>query len=213
MIVSRIPERIGWAVGVGIVCTVVYRSLQYAFVSKAEMRGACWAWTWLPFNSMWVWPYFSMFVLVGLPWFLLPDVRQVRRFAWTLLGAAAVGWVTFIVYPTACERPPVEGQGFAYQLLRSHDEANNCMPCLHSAFAVLSAWVLFRSVRAFGNVFGASVLVLWLAVMFISIVALRQHTDVDTAVGALLGAAAAGVYGWAVARCQVAPLPESDRGL
>lgn len=179
---------------VGLVATVVYRSIQYVFVARAEIRHECWTWRWLPFDAAWIWPYLSMFLLVGLPWFLLPTGREVRRFAVCLLATAAVGWVVFMVYPTGCARPTAEGQPGYYALLLALDRPNNCLPCLHVAFSVLAAYALVRCSPVFRHLAGAVFLGIWLLTICVSVVALRQHSDGDMLAGAALGCVSAGLF-------------------
>lgn len=177
-----------------LVATLAYRGIQYATEARAIVQHECWTWGWLPFAPAWIGPYFSMFLLMGLPWVLLPEWRQVRRFAVALLAVAATGWVTFLVHPMACARPSGVGQPDYYQLLLELDRANNCMPCLHSAMAVLAAWVLGRGAPAFRGPLARVALAVWVALISGSIVALRQHTDVDLLVGFVLGGL--GGVGW-----------------
>lgn len=179
--------RLAWGAAVGAIASVAYRTIQFVQLDRALVRQECWTWTWLPFHPAWIFPYASMFVLVGLPWFLLPDLRGVRRFALTLLAVAAVGWVTFLVYPTACARPTADGQPDYYGLLLAFDAPNNCLPCLHSAFALLAACVLARESAAFRSTAARLLLGLWLLLMSVSIIALRQHTDTDVLAGLVLG--------------------------
>lgn len=176
----------------GAVATVAYRGIQAATLKRALLREECWSWTWLPFDTRWLGWYLSMFVLVGLPWFILPTWSQVLRFGQCLLGMAAIGWVTFLLYPTACVRPGA--QGCVHGFLLSLDGANNCLPCLHSAMSVLAAGVIWtREDRRPGR-FVQATLVLWVVLICISIVALRQHTDGDMLIGVLLGLVATFVY-------------------
>ena len=177
-----------------LVATLAYRGIQFGTEARAVVRHDCWVWTWFPFAPAWIGPYFSMFVLMGLPWVLLPEWRQVRRFAAALLAVAASGWVTFIVYPTACARTGAAGQPDYYQLLLELDRANNSLPCLHSAMAVLAAWVLTRGAPVFRGWAARAVLATWVAVISVSIVALRQHTDVDLLAGFVVGTL--GAAGW-----------------
>ncbi len=191
-------ERLLLGAGMALIATVAYRSIQWAAVERAVVRDTCWTWQWLPFSAAWVWPYVSMFALVGLPWFLLPEISQVRRFAVALLATAATGWIVFLVHPTACARPGPEGQPEFYALLLALDRPNNCLPCLHSAFSVLAVWALAWSAQIFRSPLARLALGGWLAAISVSIVALRQHTDVDMAVGLMLGAVAA--WWWTPAR-------------
>lgn len=177
-----------------VVATFAYRTTQFLTLEYAAIRSDCWTWRWLPFHSGWLWLYVSMFVIVGLPWFLLPEWRQVRRFAFCLLSTAAVGWVTFLVHPTACARPVGGEPTWSYALLVLLDRPNNCLPCLHSAMSLLAAGVLALDARPFRSAAARLALGIWCALISLSIVALRQHTDVDTLVGLGLGALACLAY-------------------
>jgi hypothetical protein len=192
MLKRFLAQRLALGAVVALVATVAYRSIQYVSVDRATVRESCWTWRWLPFHPGWLWPYLSMFVIVGLPWLLLRELRQVHRFALCLLGMAAVGWLIFMIYPTACVRPSAEGQPESYAFLLALDRPNNCLPCLHSAMAVLATWALLRGGPVIlRGPLGQVLLIGWLATICISIVALRQHTDVDMLAGMALGGAAA----------------------
>jgi membrane-associated phospholipid phosphatase len=179
---------------VAVVATFAYRTTQFLTHERAAVRTECWTWNWLPFHPAWLWLYVSMFVIVGLPWYLLPEWRQVRRFAVCLVGMAAVGWITFLLHPTACARPTVEGPTWSYALLLALDRPNNCLPCLHSAMALLAAGVLAADAPVFRSWLARVALWAWCAAIVVSIVALRQHTDIDTLVGLGLGSIALGAY-------------------
>jgi membrane-associated phospholipid phosphatase len=182
--------RTGLGAAVALVACLAYRSLQFHFLPGSSLRTHCPGWDLLPFHALWLWPYLSMFVLVGLPWFLLAWPGSVLCFARRLLATAAVGWVCFALFPTACLRPSPEGHGFAYGVLLSLDAPNNCMPCLHSAMALLAALALARDSRAFSGPVARLLLAAWVMLISLSIVALRQHTDLDTVAGLALGAIA-----------------------
>jgi len=185
-------KRLALGAGVGLIAMVAYDGIQYSTIGRAVLRQDCWSWQCVSFNPAWVWPYESMFILAGLPWFLLPTLRDAQRFAVALLATAAVAWVVFVAYPTACVRPSTVGQPTYYVLLRVFDQANNCMPCLHSALSLVTAWSLVSEQTIFARFGGILSLVIWLAVVSVSIVALRQHTGVDIMAGFALG----GVGAW-----------------
>lgn len=187
MRMKNVLQRMALGAAVAVFAAIVYRSIQYVSLDRAVMRHECWTWRWLPFHAGWIWPYLSMFVLAGLPWFMLPGLWQVRRFAICLLAMAAVSWILFLGYPTACARPSADGQPAGYALLLDLDQANNCLPCLHSAVSVLAAWTLAQGTAFFQNLAGKVFLIGWLLVIFVSIVALRQHTDGDMLAGVGLG--------------------------
>lgn len=184
---KNLLQRAALGSAVAVFAAIVYRSIQYFSWDRAVVRAECWTWRWLPFHAAWIWPYLSMFVLAGLPWFMLPGLPQVRRFAICLLAMAAVSWIMFVVYPTACVRPSADGQPAGYALLLELDRSNNCLPCLHSAVSVLAAWTLVQGTTFFRRLAGKTLLVVWLLIIFVSIVALRQHTDGDMLAGIGLG--------------------------
>ncbi len=196
MSASEFWRRMWLGAAVAVVATFAYRTTQFLTFERAAVRDECWTWTWLPFHAGWLWPYVSMFVIVGLPWFLLPEWRQVRRFAFCLLGMAAVGWVTFWLHPTACARPIVAEPTWSYALLLALDRPNNCLPCLHSAMALLAAGVLALDAPAFRSRIARVALAIWCTLISVSIVGLRQHTDIDTFVGLILGALACVIFRW-----------------
>jgi membrane-associated phospholipid phosphatase len=180
-------RRLALGAAAGLVATVAYRSIQYVSAEHAVVRAECWTWHWLPFSPAWIWPYLSMMLLMALPWFLIPDFRQVVRFGLCLLAVAATGWVIFLVHPTACLRPDPDGQPGYYVALLVLDRPDNCLPCLHSAFSVLAIWALAYSCPLLRSPASRILLGAWLILICVSIVALRQHTGVDMMAGAMLG--------------------------
>ncbi len=199
-------QRLALGALVGLIATIVYRLIQDLVATRAEIRQECWTWRWLPFNTVWLWPYVSMFLLVGLPWFFMREWKQVKRFAICLLAMALTGWITFLAYPTACVRPSADGQPRYYAILLIVDQSDNCMPCLHAAFSVLATWALATSSSFFRNLMGRLLLAVWLGVLSVSIVALRQHTDVDVLAGMVLG----GVGAWGFTLGETSPATHTD---
>lgn len=187
-------RRWAWGVSAALVATIAYRLIQYATESRAVVRTECWSWSWLPFGTGWIWPYLSMFVVMGLPWFLLPTLSQMRRFAACLFATALVGWVVFIIFPTACARPSAEEAPLAYRLLLATDRPNNCLPCLHSAFPVLAIGALRRSRDFFRRRWVMAGSGLWLLLICASAIALRQHTGSDVIIGLGLGCGGAWLF-------------------
>jgi membrane-associated phospholipid phosphatase len=107
---------------------------------------------------------------------------------------AAIGWIVFLIYPTACARPSPDGQPAYYAALLVLDRPNNCLPCLHSAFSVLAVWALMYRAGHDRRLAKGTLLVVWLALICVSIVALRQHTDIDMVVGVALGCVGAWIW-------------------
>ena len=184
---AELARRLALGALVALVAGVAYRSIQFHALTSSDLRTSCPGWELFPFNELWLWPYLSMFVLVGLPWLLLSTLAQVHCFARRLLAVAAVGWICFLLFPTACLRPSTEGLGLAYRLLIQVDAPNNCFPCLHSAMALLAARCLSLGAPRFAGWPARLALLLWVICISLSIVALRQHTALDTLAGLLLG--------------------------
>jgi len=169
-----------------VLATIGYRGTQHLSATRAALQTQCWTWHWLPFDTVWLVPYLSMFGLMVLPWFLLP-LNSLRRFSLAILGPAACAWATFLVYPTACVRPNPASLPAIYQAFVFLDGPNNCLPCLHATFVVVPAWFLAAETRPFRTARSRALLIVWVFVILLSIVALRQHTDIDMLVGVLLG--------------------------
>lgn len=180
---------------VGITCSVMYQLLQHFPARAAHLRADCWSWQKIPFSELWLWPYLSMFVIVGCAWLALPDKGSTRRFSLCFLGTGMIAWVCFYFWPTSCLRPSPESLSAPYRLLVFFDAPSNCLPCLHSAFTLLSSVVLYRrnSQRLHAPVLQV-LLILWVTLITLSIVGLRQHTGMDVVAGLLLGGCAAWIY-------------------
>ncbi len=193
MTARELTKRIALGAAVGLVAMVMYQGTQYLSAPRATVRETCWSWEWLGFHPAWFWPYASLFVLLGFPWFTLTSWMAVKRFAAVLLGMAAVGWVTFVLYPTACVRPRGDVPLYLARLYEV-DWPNNCFPCLHSALAIFGAYGVTCRVSCADSVFWKCLIGAWTLAILVSIVALRQHTGVDAFAGIVLGAAAAWVF-------------------
>lgn len=185
-----------WAgAAVAIVCSIMYPLLQHFPVRAALLRPHCWSWQLIPFSENWLWPYLSMFAIVGCAWLSLPDRSSTRRFAITFLGTGAIAWVWFFFWPTSCLRPAPETLSMSYRLLIFFDTPSNCLPCLHSGFTVLSACVLNGRISQMRQATLLRVaLIVWVVSINLSILGLRQHTGIDVAAGLLLGGCAGWIY-------------------
>lgn len=184
--------RLAFGLATAVIATIGYQTSQHLGAGRAIARAHCWTWQWLLFHPAWLAPYFSMFVLMGLPWLLLPRA-VLHRFAVAVLATGAFAWTVFVTYPTACVRPDPAMVGPVYRALVWFDGANNCLPCLHSAFAVLPAYFLARYCRSFQRLGPRLALVAWNLLIGVAIVALRQHTDLDVLAGVALGVATAAI--------------------
>jgi len=191
---SRLARLTAGAI-VGITCSVMYQLLQQFPAHTAHLRTDCWSWQQIPFSEIWLWPYLSMFAIVGCAWLALPNKHSTRRFIICFLGTGLVAWICFYFWPTSCLRPPPESLSMPYRLLVLFDAPSNCLPCLHSAFAILSAVVLYRRISQMQHATALRVLlIIWVTLINLSIVGLRQHTGIDVAAGLLLGGCASWIH-------------------
>lgn len=171
----------------------VFQLLQRTPFGEAVVWRECWTWSALPFSDAWTLPYLSLFPLIALAWFAQPDWRELRRFLTAMLGAALVGWVAFLLFPTASVRPPVAGTGLIYQWMVALDRPTNSCPALHSAFATVAAVGLAHGASRVGPVLRFAVWA-WVALIAVATVALRQHTDFDVLAGFAVGGIAGALY-------------------
>lgn len=182
-------RRVVYGAAVAVVATIGYRTVQWVTAGQAVTRSDCWAWRQVPFSEGWLVPYCSMFAIMALPWFWLP-AEQLRRFAATVIGMAAVAWTIFLVYPTACGRPDVGTEDRLYGLLVVLDGPNNCLPCLHAALPVVAAWALAGSGGWWRGAGARWLLVAWVGLIAVAILGVRQHTGIDVVTGLMLGGVA-----------------------
>ncbi len=173
--------------GCSLICSLVYRALQAGTLFPVEVRPPCFTWEWVPFSQWWLPAYLLMFVFIALSWLALPDFKTGLRFGAHLLAAAAPSWLTFLLYPTACVRPVPQADEFLYRWLVTIDGPTNCFPSLHATFGVFTIMALHRHQGLTLGSARSNGLLSLLAVMFISIVGLRQHTFSDLWVGGLIG--------------------------
>lgn len=173
--------------------TGVFKFLQTAPLAAPLVWEHCWVWDRVAFSSAWTLPYMSLFPLIGLAWMAQPDWREVRRFLTAMFGAALCGWVPFLLFPTASARPPLEGASVLYQWLAALDLPTNSSPALHSAFATVAAVGLVHGAMRVGW-WLRTLVWLWVAIIAIATVVLRQHTDLDVLGGFAAGALASYLY-------------------
>jgi glyoxylase-like metal-dependent hydrolase (beta-lactamase superfamily II) len=194
LLVADLRVKLALGAAVGVLASVMYQALQRAAVFPSEIRMDCPSWHFVPFQAWWLGPYFSMFIIVGAAWVFLPSAQEAWRFGRYLVAVAAVGWVTFLFYPTECARPDLADASWAYQALLAVDGPKNCMPCLHASLSILSGAALVAPGRVFSSGRSRAIVAVWVLFITFSAVALHQHTGMDTLVGTALGFAASALY-------------------
>jgi hypothetical protein len=160
----------------------------------------------LPFHPWWAIPYLWLYPLCGLAAASLVTRRELWNW-WLVMAAMPVpAWVAFYFAQSEYPRPVCDPPFWAYSLVIAADAPLNVTPCLHSAYALLGALALNRSLRRCG--FGAGVVgAVWLvtAAVILGIVGTRQHSVMDILLSLPLTAVA-----WWWFRRRVTDLPVSS---
>lgn len=139
----------------------------------------------IPFWPVWVWPYLSYFPLCFVPLFFCGELGRFRRIASAYALTYAPSIVFFYAVPTRMLRPELGGEGLtmaALEWLYRVDPGYNIFPSLHTANAVLVAWIVARYAPRWA----------WLAwieacAIMASTVLVKQHYIVDVPAGFALG--------------------------
>lgn len=189
---GRIPllrEKLLCLTGLGIVFGFFYSGAQ-----RLSLRPVSWleiepaAANWIPVNFGAIWLYLSLYPLIGLAAFLITDRRLLWRFGIAMSWLGIVSSLFFVFLPTGVPRPAPHGASWAYSLVTFLDEPVNAFPSLHASLAIVSGLFCHRLIPAGPlRMFQIASLWLWIAAIFWSCIALRQHTCFDLAGGALLG--------------------------
>jgi membrane-associated phospholipid phosphatase len=134
--------------------------------------------------------YVSLWIYVPLAPALLKRPHDMKAYVAAVLALSAIGFGIFILWPTAVPRPDVDASmmgSMAY--LKAVDASGNAFPSLHVAFAVFTALLFERLLRAMRSGFLiCSLNWLWCLGIVYSTIAIRQHVALDAIAGVILGA-------------------------
>lgn len=152
--------------------------------------------SWVPFTPSAIWVYLSLWVYVGSAPALLPNLRDLLRYAAWAAALCSSGLLLFWWWPTAVPTelhrldPAVLAHGLhgGFAVLRGVDAAGNACPSLHVATAVFTGIWVHRQLAAVGAPAWLRHLNLgWCAAIAWSTLAVRQHVVLDVLAGAALG--------------------------
>jgi membrane-associated phospholipid phosphatase len=137
--------------------------------------------------------YVSLWVYVTIPSALLPTLRELAYYAWTIGVVCLVGLGCFFLWPTAVPPPEFDRAGYpGFDVLAGLDAAGNACPSLHVATAVFAAIWLDALLREIGARRMARIVSwIWCLAIVYSAMATKQHVAIDVATGAALGVAGA----------------------
>jgi membrane-associated phospholipid phosphatase len=133
--------------------------------------------------------YISLWLYVPLAPSLLRRTRNMKIYTVAVLLLSAIGFLIFIVWPTAVPKPEAslaDASSIAY--LKAVDASGNAFPSLHVAFAVFTAMLfefLLREMRSGLLIRGLNWL--WCLGIIYSTIAIRQHVALDALAGIILG--------------------------
>ncbi|MGI8603493.1 MAG: phosphatase PAP2 family protein [Verrucomicrobiales bacterium] len=161
---------------------------------------------WVPFKPNAVWIYGTFHAWFLLPFFVLRNRPQIRRYAWAFFWVATISIGIFVLFPTGVVRPEIAGDiPWPYHLCRQLDLPRNGFPSLHASITVLSAAFLHRASQSLVRAsFWRTMIWMWVAAICWSCIALRQHVALDVLGGILIGVAAA----WIAVRPPAEPQSE-----
>jgi hypothetical protein len=148
----------------------------------------------VPFHPMWGIPYLFLYPMALLATLCLTDHLALRRW-WVVNGLMPLpAWTCFYFVQTEYPRPTGGPWPWPYSAIVEVDAPLNVTPCLHSAYALLAAFLLAQTLRvcrpAWAGMWAVTLLVL------VSIVGTRQHRVVDVLLGSLLAAVAWAWFRW-----------------
>lgn len=144
----------------------------------------------IPFSVDAIWLYLSFFLLIPCGYLFCRPARLRWLTSSMILTALACG-TFFLLWPTTLEYPIDAGHGVSSQLLAAlvaADSPQNCLPSLHMALSLLAVQALYQPEKHWRN----GLLILWAALIGLSILQLRRHLFIDLAGGVLVAL----VCGW-----------------
>ena len=143
----------------------------------------------IPFAPGAVYLYESLLLLMPIAPWLMTSRAELGRYTGGLTLISLVGFIVFVVYPTASPRPAsVQGANALYATLVRIDNDLNAFPSLHAAFAVFHGACCHALFRRAGVPRGVPWLIwVWVAGIVASTLLTKQHVVIDVAAGVLLG--------------------------
>ena len=149
----------------------------------------------IPFNEYFAIAYYSWYLLIviSLLLFLLYDIQSFRDLSTFIIITQVVAMAIYILWPSRQDLRPAsfERQNFftwAVGFLYSFDTPTGVCPSLHVAYSlgIGSVWLKKRDASPVWK----TVLVVWLVLICLSVMFVKQHSAVDVFAALPLGALA-----------------------
>ena len=157
---------------------------------------------WIPFNPAGLWLYCSFFLIVPAA-YLLTEPERLLWLQRAMQLCAIVAAIVFLLLPSTIPYPSIPEGGVHSAALRfflRFDTSHNCLPSLHGALTVLSAWALCNRRQRWRS----SLSIIWSLAILYSVIQLRRHLFIDLSAGVVLGL----LCGWlAFSPARFNPLP------
>jgi len=149
----------------------------------------------VPFSSLWLPTYLSLWVYVSLPPALFLQRAALVRFGIAIGALCLLGLGIFVLWPTSIPPNLVDFAAHPEMgFLKGIDAAGNACPSMHVATALFSALWLQRLLREIGAPRSVRIVSgLWGAGIIFSTLAVKQHVFIDLVGGMLLGGVGAGL--------------------
>ena len=190
----------------GLAWTVIYGGVNYLTSLRSDLHRLYFAWELqIPFVPGFIYVYLSIVLVLVLPLFSL-EKRQLDALARSFLAATVVAGLVYLVLPAqlAVTRPEtVPGHQFAFGLLYRLALPHNLFPSLHITYATLVLGVIAQAEQ---SRLVRLLLMLWLLLLYASVLLVRQHQVADIPAGMALAALSYGfVYRRSLRRSRQAP--------
>jgi len=165
---------------------------------------------WVPFQPLWLVPYLSLWVYVGIAPGLQRGLRALLVYGVWAGALCLAGLGLFLLWPTRVPAVAIDPQGFpGFAMLQGIDAAGNACPSMHVAVAIFTCCWIGHILRQAGAPRALRWLNLaWFLAIAYSTLATRQHVLLDVLAGAALGL----VFAWASLRWRPAEVPRRVQG-
>jgi membrane-associated phospholipid phosphatase len=139
----------------------------------------------IPFVEWTVWFYCSYYIFLFLPFAVCKDDIRPARALYSLMAAAMIACLIFVLWPTRAVDQVVSYDGptgLLWNLLQAVDRPGNYFPSLHVANACIVARALTREGGRW-----RWIAPLWAFAIIVSTVTTKQHFFIDVPAGIFLG--------------------------
>ncbi len=146
----------------------------------------------IPFVSWFIIIYLSAYVAWIMPFLFVKEIEKLRLITIIIFGVMLVSFSVFAAYPIQMIRPEINISNVFDKmvvLIYKIDAPVNTFPSLHVALALFSSLVVLKENKTAGRW-----LLVWMVLISISTLLIKQHYLLDVLGGALLGMAGLWFY-------------------